>query len=110
MHFDLTAANVTTLMVFALGVWAMFVASNQKSDANLPLIFYATLMGFNRWFELGIDMSIILVAIALAMLIRFEFLNKAFIKWITYTEMAVMAVLLWGCLVAMLGPGLALRI
>ncbi len=110
MYFDPTPINFTLLLVLALGVWAIHSASKQRPDANLPLIFYAVILIFNRLFESEMDVTLILGGIALASLVRFEFLNKAFIRWITYLEIAVMVMILWNGLGVIFGPGLALRI
>ncbi len=110
LYFDPTPINFTTMLVLCLGIWAMSAVSKQRHDLNLPLIFYAVILIFNRMFDRGLDVRLILLGIALAALIRFEFLNKAFTKWISYTEIAVLVLIIWNGLGAVFGPQLALQI
>jgi len=110
LYFDPTPINFTLMLVLALGAWAIHSASKQRPDANLPLIFYAIILIFNRLFDLQLDITLILGGIALAALIRFEFLSKTFIRWITYLEIAVLVMILWNGLGVIFGPGLSLRI
>lgn len=110
LYFDPTPINFTTMMVLALGVWAISAVSKQRSDLNLPLIFYAVLLIFNRMFDRGMDVRLMLLGIALASLVRFEFLNQAFTKWISYLQICVIVMILWNGLVTVFGPQLALQI
>ncbi len=110
LYFDPTPINFTTMLVLALGVWAMTAVSKARSDLNLPLIFYAVLLIFNRVFDRGMDVRLMLLGVALASLVRFEFLNSGFTKWISYLEMAVIIMILWNGLGTVFGPELALQI
>ena len=88
----------------------MTAVSKKRHDLNLPLIFYAVILIFNRMFDRGLDVRLMLLGTALAALIRFEFLNVPFTKWISYIEMAVMVMVIWNGLVTVFGPQLALQI
>jgi uncharacterized membrane protein len=110
IYFDATPTNFTLMLVLALGAWALHSASKQRTDVNVPLVFYAVILIFSRMSDKSLNMPLILAGVALASLIRFEFLNKSFVKWISYCEMFVLVLILWNGLVAIFGPGLALRI
>jgi hypothetical protein len=110
IYFDPTPINFTTMLVLCLGVWAAHSASKQRADVNLPLIFYAILLIFNRMFDREMNITLILAGIALAALIRFEFLNKAMIKWISYLQIATIVLIIWNGLQLVFGPALALQI
>jgi hydrogenase/urease accessory protein HupE len=110
LYFDPTPVNFTLLLVLALGVWAVQSASKQRADVNVPLVFYAVILIFNRMADKGLNVPLILAGIVLASLVRFEFLSKFFIKWISYLQIAVLVLILWNGLGAIFGPSLALRI
>ncbi len=110
LYFDPTPINFTTMVMLCFGVWAVSSVSKQRPDVNLPLVFYAVLLIFNRMFERGMDVRLILLGIALASLIRFEFLSKGFLKWISYIQIAVLIMILWNGLAIVFGPELALQI
>jgi hypothetical protein len=110
LYFDPTPINFTLMLVLALGAWAIHSASKQRVDVNVPLIFYAVILVFNRLADKGLNVPLILAGIVMASLIRFEFLNKSFVKWISYIQMAILVMILWNGLVAIFGPALALRV
>ena len=110
LYFDATPVNFTLMLVLALGVWAVHSASKQRVDVNVPLIFYAVILLFNRLADKGLNVPLILAGIVLASLVRFEFLNKGFIKWISFAQIGIIILILWNGLVAIFGPGLAPRV
>ena len=110
MYFDPTPINFTLMLVLALGAWAVHSASKQRPDVNVPLVFYAVILLFNRMSDKGLNVPLILAGVILASLVRFEFLNKSMIKWISYLQIAVLAMILWNGLGAIFGGGLALRV
>lgn len=110
LYFDATPINFTLMLVLALGCWAVESASKQRVDVNVPIVFYTVILVFNRLSDKGLSVPLILSGLALACLIRFEFLNKSFIKWITYLQIAVLILIIWNGLVAVFGPALAPRI
>ena len=110
VYFDPTPLNFTLMLVLALGCWAFQSAAKQRADVNVPLIFYAVILIFNRMSDKGLNVPLILVGVVLASLVRFEFLNKTLIKWISYLQMAILAMILWNGLVAIFGSGLSLKV
>jgi hypothetical protein len=98
------------MLLVAFAAWTVRVILLRRVDHNLPLIFYFTIMAYNYAFSRGLDPRLILAGAALAALIRFEFLNPFMVKWISYAEAVVMVMIIWNCLQAVFGPGLALRI
>jgi hypothetical protein len=110
LYFDATPINFTLMLVLALGCWAVHSASKQRVDVNVPIVFYTVILLFNRMADTGLNVPLILAGLALACLIRFEFLNKGFIKWISFAQIGVLIMILWNGLIAVFGPGLAPRI
>ena len=110
IYFDATPTNFTLMLVLALGGWALQSVSKQRSDVNVPLVFYAVILIFSRMSDKSLNIPLIFAGVVLASLVRFEFLNKSFVKWISYCQMVVLVMILWDGLVAIFGPGLALRI
>lgn len=88
----------------------MMAVSQQKADHNLPLTFYFITLAFNRSFERGLNVDLLLVSAAVATIIRFEFLNKSFLKWLSYLELALLIGVIWNLLQVIFGPQMALQI
>jgi len=110
LHFEPNAINFTTLIFIAFAVWTMTAVATQKTDHNLPLTFYFITMAFNRSFERGLNVDLLLIAAGVATLIRFEFMNKNFVKWFTYLEQVLLVAIIWNFLQVIFGPELHLRL
>jgi hypothetical protein len=109
MHFDATPLNFTTLIFIAFAVWTMTAVALRKTDHNLPLTFYFITMAFNRTLERGLNVDFLLIGAAIAALIRFEFMSKAFVKWFSYLEQMMLVIIIWNMLAAIF-VGLKLNI
>ena len=110
MHFDANAINFTTLMFIAFAVWTMTAVATRKTDHNLPLTFYFITLAFDRFFERELNENLILVAAAVASLIRFEFLSTPFVKWFSYLEQLLLVLIIWNFLQVVFGPEFRLRL
>ena len=110
MHFDPNAINFTTLVFIAFAIWTMTAIAVQKTDHNLPLTFYFITLAFNRSFERGLNVDLLMLGAGVAALIRFEFMNKNFVKWFSYLEQAILVCIIWNFLQVIFGPELRLRL
>ena len=110
MHFDANAINFTTLMFIAFAVWTMTAVATRKTDHNLPLTFYFITLAFDRFFERELNENLILVAAAVASVIRFEFLSEPFVKWFSYLEQLLLVLIIWNFLQVVFGPEFRLRL
>ena len=106
LYFDPTAVNFTTMCFIALAVWTLTVIGGMKTQHNLPLTFYGLIWSFNSGFERGLNTSLILAGVFLALSVRFEFLNQTFTKWVSYAQFAVVLGIIWNCLIVIFGPAL----
>ena len=110
MQFEPTAINFTSLVFIAFAIWTMTAVATRKPDHNLPLAFYFITLAFNRSFERGLHLDLLLLGAGVAALIRFEFMNKNFVKWFSYLEQALLICIIWNFLQVIFGPELRLRI
>jgi hypothetical protein len=110
LQFEANAINFTSLCFIAFAVWTMTAVATRKTDHNLPLTFYFLTLAFNHSFERGLDENFLLIAAGIAALIRFEFMNKGFVKWFCYFEQFMLVLIIWNFLQVIFGSQLALRI
>lgn len=110
MHFELSAINFTTLMFIAFAVWTITAIAALKTDHNLPLTFYFITMAFNRSFERGLNVDLLLIGAGVAALIRFEFMSELFVKWFSYLEQLLLVMIIWNFLQVIFGPEFKLRL
>ena len=80
MDFDANSENITELLVALLAVVAMVLLVKKKYDSNLPLLFYFVALIFTNMTDRSVNPYLLVVGLAFALLLRFEFLNPGFTK------------------------------
>jgi len=80
VDFDANSENITELLVALLAVVAMVLLVKKKYDSNLPLLFYFVALIFTNMTDRSVNPYLLVVGLAFALLLRFEFLNPGFTK------------------------------
>ena len=107
MDFDANSSNITTLLVAALAVVAMVLLLKKKYDSNLPLLFYFVALIFTNMSDRTVNPYLMVVGLAFALLLRFEFMNPGFTKLIAGLTTASMGIIVYVFLVEVFGNGQA---
>ena len=82
MYFDATPLNMSTLLVVSLAIAAVIFLLRGRYDSNLPLLFYGVALGLISVTDRSVDPYLLCAGIALALLLRFEFMGKGFTKFV----------------------------
>lgn len=106
--FRATSLNVSTLLLVALAVIVIIVLSRKKYDSNLPLIFYVTVMIFIGTTDRGMSPFLLYPGLTLALLLRFEFMNAFFTKFVAWFEILAVVSIIWSFMIDVFGPSLTL--
>jgi hypothetical protein len=80
VDFDANSENITELLVALLAIIAMVLLMKKKYDSNLPLLFYFVALIFTNMTDRSVNPYLLVVGLAFALLLRFEFLNPGFTK------------------------------
>jgi hypothetical protein len=80
MYFDATPQNMTTLLVVALAVVTLVVLLRGRYQSNLPLLYYSAAIAVASATDRPLHPYLMMAGITCAMVLRFEFMNKAFMK------------------------------
>jgi len=107
VDFDANSANITELLVAFLAIVAMMVLLRKKYDSNLPLFFYFVAVIFTNMSDRSVNPYLMVGGLALALLLRFEFMNPGFTKLIAGLTTAAMGVIVYVFLVEVFGNGQA---
>jgi hypothetical protein len=105
MDFQGTPLNMTTLLVAALAIVAVFFLLRKKYDSNLPLLFYSVAVVFTNLTDRGINPVLLYGGMAFALLLRFEFMNQGFAKIIAFFATSSMCLIIYVFLVQVFGDG-----
>ena len=90
-----------------LAVVAMFLLIKKKYDSNLPLLFYFVAVVFTNLTDRSVNPYLLVVGIALALLLRFEFMNPGFTKVVAGFTTVSMGIMVWVFLAEVFGSGQA---
>jgi hypothetical protein len=107
MDFQGTPLNMTTLLVAALAIVAVFFLLRKKYDSNLPLLFYSVAIVFTNLTDRGIHPVLLYGGMAFALLLRFEFMNQGFAKIIAFFATSSICLIIYVFLVQVFGDGSA---
>jgi hypothetical protein len=107
VDFDANSVNITTLLVASLAVVAMFLLMRKKYDSNLPLLFYVIALIFTNMTDRTVNPYLMVVGLAFALLLRFEFMNPGFTKLVAGLATISMGVIVYVFLVEVFGSGQA---
>jgi hypothetical protein len=91
MVFQPTALNVTLLLVVALGIAAGYLLSKGRFDTNLVLFFYLVVLVYQNWSSRQVNGTLYVAGLALALLLRFEFMNTQLTKLVLFLEIGALA-------------------
>jgi hypothetical protein len=107
VEFDANSQNITALLVASLAVVAMSFLMRKKYDSNLPLFFYFIALVFTNMSDMSVNPYLMVVGLAFALLLRFEFMNPGFTKLVAGLATAAMGVIVYVFLVEVFGSGTA---
>jgi len=107
MDFDATPQNVTTMLVLVLAIVSLVLLLRGRYHSNLPLLYYSAAIGVGSITERPLHPYLMLGGIACAMVLRFEFLNKAFTRLFGVLTTAMICASAAGLLDQVFGDGRA---
>lgn len=90
------ASSVTAVLIIAFGVFVIYTFWKNWFDSNLSVIFYVVFFMFMK----GVDASVVpnwlmLGGFGLAMVLRFEFMNTGFTRFVKYLEIGALGAMLY---------------
>jgi hypothetical protein len=105
MDFQATPLNITTILVIALAVTALVYLFRGRYDSNLPLLFYSAVMLLTTFTDRSLNTYLLYSGIALALVLRFEFMGKGFAKFINVLTVSAIGLVVLSFLDQVFGDG-----
>jgi len=80
--------NLSTMLLVAFACWVIYIRTKGHRDSNIPLFYYAVIVYYVVGYgELtSLPPLLVYVSLALALLLRFEFMNASFTKAVSLLE------------------------
>jgi hypothetical protein len=105
MDFQATPLNITTILVIALAVIALVYLFKGRYDSNLPLLFYSATLLLTTLSDRRLNVYLLYSGIALALILRFEFMGKGFSKFINVLTTSAIGLIVLSFLDQIFGDG-----
>ena len=105
MDFQATPLNITTLLVVALAVVALTYLFRGRYDSNVPLLFYSATLLLTTLSDRSVNVYLLYSGIALALILRFEFMGKGFAKFINVLTTSAIGLIVLSFLDQVFGDG-----
>ncbi|HTW64118.1 MAG TPA: hypothetical protein VME17_05855 [Bryobacteraceae bacterium] len=94
MHLS-NASEVTLGLLVAFGCFVAYIRMRNWLDSNIPIIFYVLLIAYMQSNDGSVPFWLICTGCALALMLRFEFMNAAFTRGVKFLELGALGVMLY---------------
>jgi hypothetical protein len=105
MDFQATPLNMTTMLVITLAIVTLVLLFKGRWDSNLPLIFYSAAFVLTTTTDRTLNAYILYIGIALALVLRFEFMGKGFTKFVGFLNISAIGLVTLSFLDQVFGGG-----
>ena len=87
----------TTGLLILFGLFVLYTRMRGKIDTNVPILFYIVMATYVNSYGSGIPALPVYIGLVLTLLVRFEFMNSGFSRFVRVAEGCTLLVLLYGC-------------
>jgi hypothetical protein len=98
MGFKSDALTVTTALIVAFAVFVIYTRLKNWLDSNVPIFFYVILIAYMKSIDGDVPLWLMLAGFALALVMRFEFMNVTFIKIVKGLELCALGGIIYYCM------------
>ena len=98
MSFKDTPGGVTTLLFVAFALFVMYTRMRNWLDSNVPVIFYVVMIVYANTLSERLPPWVVYAGFCLGMILRFEFMNPGFTKFIKTVEICLLGAIVYLCL------------
>jgi hypothetical protein len=98
MGFKSDALTVTTALIIAFALFVIYTRFKNWLDSNVPIFFYVILIAFMKSVDGDVPLWLMLTSFALALVLRFEFMNVTFARIVKVLELCALAGIIYLCI------------
>jgi hypothetical protein len=88
------ASQVTLGLLILLGLFVIYTRFKNWLQSNVPIFFYILLFVYMQN-DGSVPFWLICIGFALALMLRFEFMNNGFTRFVKFLEMSTLGVMLY---------------
>jgi hypothetical protein len=95
MGFTSTPLTVTTALLVAFAAFVIFIYVKNWLDSNIPIMFYVVTIAYMKAVEGTVPFWLSAAGLGLALMLRFEFMNTSFTRFIKFLEICALAAIIY---------------
>jgi hypothetical protein len=97
MSFRDTPGGVTTMIFVAFALFVIYTRMKNWLDSNVPVFFYIAMIIYANTLAERLPPAVVYAGFGLGMILRFEFMNTKFTKFIKILEYGVLGAIVYLC-------------
>lgn len=94
-----STVSVTTGLMAAFALVVVYARLKNWVDSNIPIFFYVAMIIYMRAVDGSVPLWLLLAGLACTLTLRFEFMNNFFIRVLKVIELAVLAGIIYLCVI-----------
>jgi hypothetical protein len=102
MGIRLTDSSLLAIAVMILTIWIAIARRKIPMESNWPLLYFIGLVVYQKLYPDVLDPYPIFMGVVCAGVIRFEFMNLRFAKFVCWVELLMFLYVIWRLLVFVL--------
>jgi hypothetical protein len=89
------ASQVTLGLLILFGLFVIYTRFKNWLQSNVPIFFYILLILYMQSTEGSVPFWLIATGFGLALMLRFEFMNNGFTRFVKFLELSALGVMLY---------------
>jgi hypothetical protein len=89
------ASQITLGLLILLGLFVIYTRFKNWLQSNIPILFYIALIAFMQSTEGSVPFWLICTGLGLGLILRFEFMNNGFTRFVKFLEIGALGVMLY---------------
>ena len=98
MSLRFTDIELLALVVCGITCWLLVQRGRMPVESNWPLLFYLGMVFYQKTAGRFLEADFVYAGVVCAMMIRFEFMSKGFVKVFRFIEGVCIVYVIWRCL------------
>jgi hypothetical protein len=89
------ASQITLGLLILFGLFVIYTRFKNWLQSNVPIFFYVLLIAYMQSTEGSVPFWLICIGFALALMLRFEFMNNGFTSVVKFLELSTLGIMLY---------------
>ena len=98
---EITVYTFTTSLLMIFAVFVLYTRTKNWLESNVPILFYLLMIAWVKAYADRVPALPLYIGLGIALMLRFEFMGKAFIRLLKFAEACAIVAVLYKCYTSM---------